>query len=482
MHAPIIGFTLGLLINMAGLAMAIPFVVEMVGNGPDAEAFFRSMMLCVFAGTILILSNLNPAYDINRKNMFLLTTLSWITVCIAGALPLYLSKTLNLSLVDAIFESVSGFTTTGSTVLTGLDKMSRGILLWRSIIQWLGGIGLITFAIVLLPFLRVGGMELFQTESSDRSDKVMPRAADVVKALVKVYILLTFACFAAYHALGMGLFEALNHALTTICTGGYSTHDASFGYYSGYGLHMAATFFMLLGGFPFILYVRMLFQGRFDVWRDEQFRVAVILIAILTLIITLWLWTHNFYSLAESFRYAAFNIASVITTTGFASTDYMQWGAFPVMFFFFLTYLGACTGSTSGGIKMMRVIVLYKAVNRLIRNLINPNGVFVISYGNKRLTDDIVYTVLGFLFLFVASNVVLSVLLMFVGLDFATAISGAATALANVGPGVGTIIGPAGNFQSLPDSAKWLLSVGMLIGRLEIMTVVALFSSYYWRK
>ncbi len=481
MNAPIVGFTLGILINLTGLAMAVPFIVELVDHGPNVGVFFEAMAFSVFLGTSLILANKHRTIKVTRKSMFLLTAMSWLTVSAVAAIPLYASN-LDISFTDAFFEAVSGITTTGSTILSGLDGMSRGILLWRSIIQWIGGMGLIAFAIVFLPFLRIGGMELFHTESSDRSDKIMPRASDMIFSLVKVYCLLTLACFVTYHQLGMGMFEAVNHALTTICTGGYSTHDASFGYYDSYALHMAASFFMLLGGLPFVLYVRFLFQGRFAFFEDTQFKTILAVLAILIAIMTMWLWTHDVYSFADSFRYAAFNIVSVITTTGYATADYMQWGGFAVMFMFFITYLGCCTGSTSGGIKIMRLITLQKAMSRLIKSLIVPNGIFTMTYENKRLPDEVVNTVLGFLFLFVVSNAVLTIALLFVGLDFESAISGAATALANVGPGIGSIIGPAGNFQPLPDSAKWLLCIGMLVGRLEIMTVAVLFSSLYWRK
>ncbi|MGB0720192.1 MAG: TrkH family potassium uptake protein [Bdellovibrionales bacterium] len=480
MKHSLIGLTLGIMIAMVGVAELIPALIDFAHGHNNADDFFRCAVVSIFFGGGLIIVNSGGKPHLSLRQSFLLTTLSWVCLSVTAAMPLYFSD-LDLSFTDAVFESVSGVTTTGSTVLSGLDEQSHGVLLWRSIIQWIGGIGIIAFAIVILPFLSIGGMQLFQTESSDKSDKALPKTTDLVSALVQIYGLLTLLCVITYYALGMDFFDAVNHAMTTLSTGGYSTHDASFGYFKSPAMQYAASLFMLAGSIPFVLYVRFLYQGRFLFFKDEQFMALVYTLVALTVVLSVWLWASSPYSISESVQYSVFNIISVITTTGYATTDYTLWGGFAVAFFFFLTFLGACSGSTSGGIKMMRIVIVSKILRRQIKKLIYPNGTFSIRYQGRNIDNAVALNVMAFLGLFCASNVVLSVLLALLGLDFETAISGAATALANVGPGIGNVIGPAGNFASLPDTAKWLLCAGMILGRLEIMTIFVLFRREYWR-
>lgn len=481
MRFQIVGLTIGILLLMIGMALLVPAVVDFSTGHPNARVFLRCAALSYFFGGILYLGFRDTAGPMTLRQAFLLTVVSWLVFGVFSALPLCFSD-LKLSAADAFFESVSGITTTGSTILVGLDDMSYGILLWRALIQWIGGIGVVAFAIVFLPFLRVGGMQLFQMESSDRSDKVLPHTADTVLSLVKVYCVLTVICFAVYRALGMSAFDAVTHAMTTLSTGGYSTHDASFGFFNSYALDMAASFFMLLGGLPFILYVKALHGRGTNFYYDPQVRGLLALIALVTAALVAWLCVQGTYGFADSFRYAVFNVVSVITTTGYATTDYLLWGSFPIMVFFFLTYLGACAGSTSGGIKTVRLLITMAAVRKQIRSLIHPHGLFTIKYNGKAVDPPVIQAIIGFLCLYVTANVFLTLALTATGLDFTTAISGAATALANVGPGLGSIIGPAGNFSTLPDSSKWILSLGMLLGRLEIMTVLVLISPNFWKR
>ncbi len=480
MSFQIVFFTLGILLLTLGVALVFPFLIDAYAGHRNAQAFGWSALLAVFFGGGLCISNTDFERQISIKHAFMLTTFSWIVISAFAALPLYISD-LEISYTDAFFESVSGFTTTGSTVLSGLDTMSRGILLWRAILQWIGGVGIIAFAMILLPFLRIGGMQLFRSESSDKSDKIMPKTSDVVWSIILVYIVLTAACALSYFVLGMGKFEALIHAMTTIPTGGFSSHDASFGHFDSYALDMAATFFMLMGGLPFILFVKYVYQGKFDFFKDVQVRTLLAVLAATIGILTLYLWSSGAYSFSESFRYVAFNVVSVITTTGYATTDYSLWGAFPVAVFFFITYLGACAGSTAGGIKMLRINIAFQALNRHLKTLVYPSGAFVTSYQGKPLTNDVVNAVMTFLFLYVFINVVFTIALSLTGLDFITSVTGAATAMANVGPGLGDTIGPAGNFSSLNDTAKWLLSLAMLLGRLEVMTMLVLVTPTFWR-
>lgn len=480
MRFQIVGYTLGILIVIQGVAQMIPALTDLAHDHQNAGAFLMGGVISLFFGGALILSNPPSGEDIGVREAFLLTVLSWITVSVFAAIP-FLFTDIDVSPTDALFESVSGLTTTGATVFTGLDDMSHGILLWRAIIQCMGGIGMVGFAVVFLPFLRIGGMQLLQTESSDRSEKIMPRIGEMASALLIVYAGLNALCILTFKVLGMSWFDAICHGMSTVATGGLTTHDTSFAYFNSYALDMAAVIFMLLGSLPFVLFIQLVFKGEFVFFRDEQFRTFMGLWAVLVGVLTFWLWGNSDYSFIESFRHSVFNLTSVITTTGFASTDYVQWGPFAVILFFFTSYLGACAGSTTGGLKTMRLVIVAKAVAKQVKMLIYPRGVFVMRYQGRPVSGNLVQNVLGFLCLYVLANVVLTAALTLTGLDFATSISGAASAIANVGPGISGLIGPAGNFAGLPDSAKWLLAVGMLLGRLEILTVAVLFTTRFWK-
>ena len=476
----IIGFTLGILLVIVGVAELVPAMMDYGVNNPNYEDFLWCSLISMFFGGVLLFSNMNHRHSMTIKETFALTVMAWLVISVFVSLPYHFSS-MHISFTDSVFEAVSGVTTTGSTVLSGLDSMSHGLLLWRSLSQWIGGIGIIAFAIVILPFLQIGGMQLFQTESSDRSEKVMAKTLDVIKAIVQVYVALTIACVLAYYILGMNGFDALNHALTTIPTGGYSTHDASFGFFTSSALQYTAAFFMFISGIPFVLYVRLLYKGETSIFRDEQVRAYCLIVAGVILVLTIWLTNNSQFGLMLSLQYAVFNVISVVTTTGFATTDYVIWGSFSASLFFFLTYLGGCTGSTSGGIKIMRLVITFKALKRQFKTLLYPNGVFTINHQGSAVTKDVSIAVLSFLAVFVTANVFLTLAFCFLGLDFDTAISSAATSLANVGPGISAEVGPAGNFANFPDAAKWLMCAGMIIGRLEIMTLLVMFQRQYWQ-
>ncbi|MCK5375207.1 MAG: TrkH family potassium uptake protein [Alphaproteobacteria bacterium] len=474
----IVGFTLGLLLTVLGIAEFVPAFVDW-GESDNAYVFFQSAFVSLFFGISLILSFWTDKPKMSTRESFLLTTLSWVLLSFFSAIPLYLSD-INISFTDAMFETVSGLTTTGSTVLSGLDDMSRGILLWRSIIQWIGGIGIIGFAIVFLPFLRIGGMELFKMESSDESDKIMPRTAQVAGSVLIVYVALTMIFAFVYNILGMSVFDAINHGMTTIATAGYSTHDKSFAYFDSYAIDMAATLFMFIGSLPFMLYVRWVFLRKFEIHKDEQAVFFLSMMAVFIGIMTFWLWTHSEYSIAESFRYAAFSLTSVISSSGFVTTDYLAWGGFATIFFLFATYLGGCAGSTTGGLKTMRLIIAVRAIRRNIRKMIYPHSVSPMRYQGKVLDTQRVTLIFGFISLYMVSNVFFIFCLTLTGLDLTTSVSAVGTAISNVGPGIGDIIGPSGNFASLPSAAKWILDFCMILGRLEILTVMALFLRGFW--
>jgi trk system potassium uptake protein TrkH len=460
-------------------AMLIPALADWAYGSADWEYFAVSSLLTLTIAGAGIFAARGPIGGLDVRQAFLLTALAWLSIAGFSALPFILSH-LVTSYTDAFFEAISGLTTTGSTVMAGLDTMPPGILLWRSILQWIGGIGIIVMAVAILPFLRVGGMQLFRAESSDRSEKLAPRPGQVAAAISAIYLGLTAICAAAYTMTGMTRFEAINHAMTTLATGGYSTSDLSLGHFGPASQWVAATF-MLAGGLPFVLYARTLLGRPQLIWRDSQVRGLVFLLAAAIGSLSGWLVIIQHHPLWQAVREACFNVISIVTTTGFAASDYSAWGGFAVVAFFVLTFVGGCTGSTAGGIKIFRFQVVAIMLRRQILTLLFPHSMLRSVYNDRRLPDDVSAGVIAFFTLFILSFGALALALTFLGLDFLTAVSGAATALANVGPGLGPIIGPAGNFAPLPDAAKWLLAAGMLLGRLEIFTVYALLLPAFWR-
>ena len=473
-------FILGILLATLGLAMAVPLAVDFARGQPNWSSFAYSAMACEMVGGILIVSTMFDPLKLSLRQGFLLTTLSWFTLSAFGALPFFLGEP-GVSYTDAFFEASSGLTTTGSTVLVHLDNLSAGILMWRALLQWMGGIGIIVMAIAMLPYLSVGGMQLFRMESSDQSEKILPRAAQLATATVVAYLVLSVLCAASYWLAGMTTFDAIIHSMTTISTGGYSTYDASLGHFSNTSIQWIATFFMTAGALPFVVYIRAIRERPSVFWKDSQVRHFLSGLAAVIVVLAFWLWAARGVGVWDCLRLAAFNVVSIVTTTGFASADYSQWGAFATIIFFFLTFVGGCTGSTSGGIKILRLELAGIAIgNQLHRQLI-PHGVFPVKYMGRSLPEEVTESVMNFLFVFIGVFVALVSGLSVLGLDFLTAASGAATAIANVGPGLGDIIGPAGNFAALPDAAKWMLTAGMLMGRLEFLTVLVIFTRFFWR-
>ena len=472
----------GMLLCVMAVAMVFPALADVAADNPDWVVFVGSAAITGFIGGSLVLATTaSGPVELSRQQAFLLTTSAWLLVSAAGALPLLFTGA-ELGFVDAVFESISGITTTGATVLTDLESHPPGILLWRSLLQWIGGIGIIVMAIVMLPFLGVGGMQLFETESSERSGRIVPRARQFVVYIGSIYAGLSFACFILYLAFGMTPFDAMNHAMTSIATGGFSTHDASFAYFDEPALHWTGVTFMLLGAIPFVAYIRFLRGRPGALFRDEQVRALLGFVAIVVLVLALWLIVSKSLYPADGFRLAAFNVVSVVTTTGYASADYSAWGTLSLGLFFALMFIGGCTGSTSGSIKVYRHQILWISVRAYMRRLIRPHRMDVLSYGGRHITPEIQTSVLAFLAVFVGAFSVTAVTLAALGLDFVTALSASAAAFTNVGPGLGKIIGPAGNFSTLPEAAKWILSGAMLLGRLELFTVLVLLDPDYWRR
>ena len=473
-------FVVGILLTTLAVFMFIPALADAVVGNPDWRVFLAGAFFTLFVGVALVLTNRTGPVRLSVRQTFLLTTMAWVVMAAFAALPFAFAE-LELGYADAFFESMSGLTTTGSTVIVGLDSAPPGILLWRALLQWQGGIGIIVMAIAVLPMLGVGGMQLFHTESSDQSEKALPRAAQISAVISIIYLILTLAAAAAYWAAGMSAFEAVCHAMTTIATAGFSTSDGSLGHFQSPTIEWIATAFMVIGGIPFILYFEFIRGHRGALWRDAQVRWFLGLVVLAVALMTAWLWLFHDTAGEMALRHAAFNTISVITGTGYASTDYGAWGGFAVTILLFVMVVGGCSGSTTGGIKIFRFQMLYSMVVVQIRRLLQPHGVFVAHYNRKPIPDPVADAVMSFFFLFSLSFAIIALVLAALGLDSLTAISGAATALANVGPGLGEIIGPSGTFAPLPDAAKWLLSGAMLLGRLEFFTVLVLLTSRFWQ-
>ena len=471
----------GVLLVILALFMVPPMVADMAARHPDWQVFMAAGAVTLFVGVSLILMNRGyEQAELSGRHAFLMVAAVWVAVTSFASLPLAFSD-LGLTAADAVFEATSGITTTGATVIVGLDVAPPGILLWRAILQWLGGIGIIVMGVAIMPILRVGGMQLVRAESSDLSEKILPRAAQIASAIGLIYFALTVLCAALYYVAGMAPFEAAAHAMATVATGGYSTRDASIGAFADPGTELVAIVFMILGSLPFVLYIQATNGQLRPLFTDAQVRWFFGFIVAFVLPIALWLVLVQNVAPHDALRHAAFNVVSIISTTGFASSDYALWGTFPVAALFFLMCVGGCTGSTSGGIKIFRFVVLHAIARNQIARLVRPHGVFVPMFNNRPVPEAAAIGVMAFVFMFGLSFSVFALALSLLGLDYLTAMSGALTALANVGPGLGEIIGPAGTFSSLPESAKWLLAAAMLLGRLELFTVLILFTPGFWR-
>jgi len=475
-----VGFVIGQLFAALGVSMLIPMATDILYQNGHWHVFLESAIITVLMGGMVALASANRSHQgLNIQQTFLLTVGVWVVLPIAGAVPFILGAT-EARVVDAYFEAMSGMTTTGSTVFSRLENLPRGILLWRSMMQWFGGVGIVVTAMVFMPELKVGGMQIFRTESFETEGKILPRAVQIAQRISVVYLLLTTACFVAFLMAGMNGFQSLNHALTVLSTGGMSTSDASFGAFQGAPEYIASVF-MLLASLPFVRYVQLLGGNLGTFGRDTQVRGFAWVAAISFAIVIIYRMLNEGEAFEPAFREGIFNVTSVLTGTGFASVDYQLWGPFLVVLFFFMGLIGGCAGSTCCSIKIFRFQILFSAIKAQIRSIHTPHGMFRTEYNGRPISPDILSSVTAFFLFFIFSLGLLSVLLGLTGLDFITSVSGAATAVANIGPGLGDIIGPAGNFSPLNDTAKWLLCVGMLLGRLEMLTVFALLSPYFWK-
>lgn len=478
-----IAFVLGMQMLVLTVFMLPPAATDLIAGNRDWQVFIGSAFVTGFLGLMLVtISRGAMGYGISVREGFVLTVASWLCLSVVAAIPFWLLEAeIGLSVADAWFESVSGLTTTGSTVMVGLDAMPPGILLWRSILHWIGGIGVVLMAILMLPFLQVGGMQLFQLESSERGEKFVPRAGELMSLLALTYVGLTALCTAAYVWAGMTTFDAINHAMATLSTGGFSTHDASLGYFPEPGIHWVATIFMFAGGLPLLLFAKSFKTGSLKVWNDAQVKAYTKIVLTVIGVLTVWYMVKTGAGPLEALRIVSVNTVSVITTTGFAMGDYTLWAPGASGIFFVLLFLGGCSGSTTGGIKTFRLQIMTITAVGYLKRLISPNRVVVSSYAGRQITGDVSAAVLAFVTVMFATVMLFTVALSFFDIDFVTALSAVTQAQANVGPGLGPVVGPAGNFSSLPDGAKVLLSIAMLLGRLEFFTVLVVFSRDFWR-
>ncbi|MEM7520763.1 MAG: TrkH family potassium uptake protein [Pseudomonadota bacterium] len=475
-----VGYVVGLLVAVLGLAMLLPLLVDIAEGRGQWDVFAEAALLTFLPGVLIAVASANAVRDrLSIQQTFLITTGVWLLLPFFGALPFMMGATQS-SFTDAFFEAMSGLTTTGSTVLSGLDTLPKGLLLWRGILQWLGGVGIIVVAMVFLPELKVGGMQIFKSEGFDTMGKILPRAGEIATQISVIYVLLTGACVLAYIAVGMNVFDATVHALTTIATGGFANYDASFGAFTGAAEYVAALF-MVLAALPFVRYVQLLNGNQNALHRDPQVRGFVMILVVCVAIAVIFLRNVQGQDWEPSLRAGLFNIVSILTGTGYASVDYMQWGPFAVSLFFFIGLIGGCAGSTSCSIKVFRYQLLFASIRAQLLRIRSPHGVFTPRYDGRPVGPDVLSSVQTFFMFFLVTLGLVAVALSMTGLDFVTSVSGAAAALANIGPGLGEIIGPAGNFGSLNDTAKWILAGAMLLGRLELLAVYVILTIQFWR-
>ncbi len=472
--------TLGWILFAIAAGEGTMALVSLAARDGLADVFaINASVTALFAGAC-VLTTKGRAFELRFRDAALLTAVTWFVVPVFGALPL-MAYPVSLGPIDAYFEAVSGLTTTGATVLVGLDNLPPSILLWRSTLQWIGGIGIIGLAILILPFLKIGGMQLFRLEWSDRSENVMPRVRSVANAVGQIYLALTLACFLAYWGLGMSPFDALNHAFTTICTGGYSTHDASFAWFDSDALDWAAIVFMIAGGVPFLAYLRLVRRGRLRDRIDPQ--VVAFLGTAIVLAAGLGVWLNLQHGIGgfDATTNAVFGVISIMTTTGYASNDWVAWGTFAATYVFMVSFVGGCTGSTSGGVKIFRYQIMIRVAVQHVRHAIHPHVVSPMRYGERIISDEEAASVGTFFYLYFLAFAIMSVALSLLGMDAATALSAVAATLGNVGPGITEAIGPAGNFAAVPQTAKVILAFAMVLGRLEILGVLILFLPRFYR-
>ncbi len=470
-------FTLGILQIILGIFMLLPIIIQFFYSEIDSSFFGAALVTTIF-GILFFLSNLDHDKKLNLQQAFLLTSLSWLSIAIFGSLPFIFSN-IEFSITNAFFESMSGITTTGSTIIPNLENMPKGILFWRAILQWLGGIGIIVMAITLMPIMNVGGMQLFKISNNDSSEKILPKSKEIAIRLIYIYFGLTALCAISYKILGMNVFDSMTHSMTTIATGGFSNYNESIGFFDSVYIEISAMIFIILGSLPFIAYIKFLSGNRGIFFSDIQIKTFIKTIAFSTILLIVYLILNNSSNL--DIRSIFFNVISILTGTGYVNAQFDNWGGFPLLLFLGLMFIGGCAGSTTCGVKIFRIQILWSFVGNQLKKIIYPKGIFVLKYDKNPIDNKFVSSIISFIYMYLIIFFIITALLSLTGLDFITSISGAATSISNVGPGLGSVIGPNGNFSSLPDISKWILTLGMILGRLELFAILVLFLPSFWR-
>jgi len=470
-------FTLGILQIILGIFMLLPIIIQFFYSEIDSSFFGAALVTTIF-GILFFLSNLDHDKKLNLQQAFLLTSLSWLSIAIFGSLPFIFSN-IEFSITNAFFESMSGITTTGSTIIPNLENMPKGILFWRAILQWLGGIGIIVMAITLMPIMNVGGMQLFKISNNDSSEKILPKSKEIAIRLIYIYFGLTALCAISYKILGMNVFDSMTHSMTTIATGGFSNYNESIGFFDSVYIEISAMIFIILGSLPFIAYIKFLSGNRGIFFSDIQIKTFIKTIAFSTILLMVYLILNNSSNL--DIRSIFFNVISILTGTGYVNAQFDNWGGFPLLLFLGLMFIGGCAGSTTCGVKIFRIQILWSFVGNQLKKFIYPKGIFVLKYDKNPIDNKFVSSIISFIYMYLIIFFIITALLSLTGLDFITSISGAATSISNVGPGLGSVIGPNGNFSSLPDISKWILTLGMILGRLELFAILVLFLPSFWR-
>ena len=470
----------GTVICAVGFLLFIPLIIEIIYQTESWQLYAVPILLYLIVGGSMVITNRNVELKISTKEAFIITSLSWILLSILCAVPFIYTQS-DLSVVDSIFESMSGITTTGATIITNLDELPKGILIWRALLQWLGGIGIIVIALVILPFLRIGGMQLFHLEGDDPYEKFLPKISSVVSKIIIVYLTLTFLLALLYYTYGMNLFDAIAHSFTTISTGGFSTHNESFAYFKSNAILNIAIIFMIIGSIPFLLLAQTTLTNILNIIKDHQVRLFLIILIISITIIYFFAKNYIDGNLLHKLSTISFNTISIISGTGYVSDNFENWGNYASVLFLFLMFIGGCAGSTTGGLKVFRFQILFKYIILHLKKMLQPHMVISAKFNGKTVPESTFESVMTLFFIYIITFVISALLLSFSGIDFLTCISAAASAISNVGPGLGDIIGPEGNYSTLNNYSKFVLIVTMFLGRLEMLTIFILFLPSFWK-
>lgn len=481
MHTKVIVRVVGLLLMLFSLTLLPPATISLWTGDGALYAFLTALGITMLMGLVLWLPARNSQQDLRIRDGFVIVVAFWVGLGLTGAIPFILAENPHVSLPDAVFESVSGLTTTGATVITDIDHLPPSIQYYRQQLQWLGGMGIIVLAVAILPILGVGGMQLYRAETPGpmKDNKLTPRVTETAKALWLVYLSMTVACALAYWLAGMNLFDAIGHSFSTVAIGGFSTHDASLGFYSNPMIEAIAIFFMLAAGINFALhFIAWRSRNPMRYWEAGEFRAYLFILSTVSVVVTLYLWQGDARSFTEAVRYAVFHAVSIGTTTGFATTEFQAWPAFLPILLLFASFVGGCAGSTGGGLKVIRCMLLIKQGAREIRRLIHPSAVIHIRVDGKAMSDRVVDAVWGFFAAYVGAFGFIMLAIMMTGMDQVTAFSAVAACINNLGPGLGAV---SAHYGDISDTAKYILSFAMLLGRLEIFTLLVLLTPTFWR-